>query len=97
MPNRRQIILRRYKARLAAGEVILCALCGQQIPANVKSPNNLDNGDKGGITLDHIVEKSRGGSYRVENLQPTHLRCNWEKSLDPAIVARLYASGAWKR
>jgi len=56
----------RYKQE-AVG--VQCALCGKMISKS---------GDKGlgGLTLDHIIPKSLGGTYAKDNLQPAHQICN---------------------
>lgn len=51
------------------GVIIYCALCG--------SPISL-GGEKylGGITVDHIIPKSQGGTLALDNVQPAHQKCN---------------------
>jgi 5-methylcytosine-specific restriction endonuclease McrA len=51
-----------------------CVSCGRKAPP-------------GGLTLDHIVPKSKGGRGTVENLQTMCVPCNQEKA--DALPARL--------
>lgn len=68
-----------WKARIEAGETVLCALCGEPVPAKSKGNNRLRRGGKGSISVDHIKPLAAGGTSERDNLQPTHARCNYEK------------------
>lgn len=41
-------------------------------------------------TIDHIIERSRGGSNRLENLRLTHRKCNDFRSNKPGVLAKKY-------
>lgn len=41
-------------------------------------------------TIDHIIEQSRGGSNRIENLRLAHRKCNDFRSNKPGVLARKY-------
>jgi 5-methylcytosine-specific restriction endonuclease McrA len=71
---------------MAAGEVVLCSLCGEKIPRRPRGRQRVSHGGKGGITVDHIIPLSRGGRSVVENLAPAHCRCNEEKG-DSMLIA----------
>lgn len=45
-----------------------CGICGTGIPSN-----------KGKLTIDHIIPRSKGGSSKLFNLQPAHSTCNRKK------------------
>jgi 5-methylcytosine-specific restriction endonuclease McrA len=44
----------------------MCYLCGDAVTFNE-------------MTIDHVIPKSRGGKNNIENLRPTHYKCNFEK------------------
>lgn len=69
MPSRSRIIKEHWKRKMRAGVVIHCTLCGDPISLG---------GEKylGSITVDHIIPKSCGGTYRMDNVQPAHMKCN---------------------
>lgn len=73
MSSRPSVIRKRWKERIRAGETILCAICGERIPTRSRA------GNRGSVSVDHIIPKSLGGSSRIENLQPTHSKCNNDK------------------
>ncbi len=52
----------------------LCQLCGLAVDVNAPRDTPLKP------TLDHIVPKSLGGQYTVENLRVTHRFCNHKRS-----------------
>ncbi len=41
----------------------ICYLCGKKVLFNE-------------MTIDHVIPKSKGGSNSLENLKPTHKKCN---------------------
>ena len=70
---------RRWKLMIIDGITIDCALCGEPIPSRATGRSRISKGGKGGLTVDHIVPKSWGGSNGAHNLQPAHLLCNQKK------------------
>lgn len=58
-----------WKDQMRAGKIIYCALCGNPISIG---------GDKGlgNLTVDHIIPACRGGTLRLDNVQPAHSKCN---------------------
>jgi hypothetical protein len=51
-----------------------CAICLQPIDTGIRYPAPES------YSIDHIVPLAKGGSERIENLQPAHLSCNIAKS-----------------
>ena len=86
MSSQTSILRKQWKAYIRAGGIILCALCGEPVPASVTKGNRVSNGGKGNITVDHKIPRAQGGSDRRENLQPAHQRCNWERADRPLVV-----------
>lgn len=37
------------------------------------------------LSLDHIIPQSQGGKWRVDNLRPTHARCNAKRGVRAVI------------
>lgn len=88
MASRQSVIRGQWLERIRSGEVITCALCGEPIPKKATGRHTIKNGGKGALTVDHIIPLSKGGSSRVENLQPVHLLCNQIKGDKDDEVAR---------
>jgi 5-methylcytosine-specific restriction endonuclease McrA len=66
-------------SRLAADEVVAtygtnCSICGNQIDLSLKRTSSM------GLTVDHWIPLSKGGSDELENLRPAHWICNRRKS-----------------
>ena len=61
----------------------ICALCGQPIKIDSNIPD--DKGPSNGLmfTWDHKIPKSLGGTYDLENMQPTHKICNNKRGTQP--------------
>lgn len=78
MASRIGVIRRQYIKRLQSGEMIPCALCNELIPVPAKGSEREIS--MWALTIDHIIPVSKGGSNRVDNLQPAHFRCNKEKA-----------------
>lgn len=69
-----------YHKRIKNGEVIHCGLCGEPITLNLRRSQCISHGGKGGLSVGHIIERSKGGADAYANFQPAHGRCNNEKS-----------------
>lgn len=67
-PRRYQLTIRNYLFLKQGGK---CALCGFRML-------NVNKGDRG-VTIDHIVPQSKGGSHDIENLQAACSKCNRSK------------------
>lgn len=80
MANRLSKIRQRYINRINSGEVLLCGICNYPVVAKAKGKDRIIDGGLGAVTVDHIIPKARGGTNRIENLQPAHLKCNYEKA-----------------
>lgn len=63
--------------RIKQGKIVLCAYCGESIPAKSKDH------PKGGMSTDHIVPRALGGKNHISNYQPMHILCNQEKGANP--------------
>lgn len=50
-----------------------CGLCGEAVTPGLKWPN------PDALSLDHILPISKGGRHTPDNVQLSHLRCNWSK------------------
>ena len=66
-------------SRLAADEVVRvygnqCAICNQPIDLSLKRTSSM------GLTVDHWIPLSKGGSDDISNLRPAHWNCNRKKS-----------------
>lgn len=48
-----------------------CGICGECINPGVKGWD--------GLTIDEIIPRSKGGRKHLDNQQPAHSRCNFEK------------------
>lgn len=51
-----------------------CAICGQYVDKELKTPHPMS------AEVDHIIPKDKGGSDGLSNLQLTHRKCNRAKS-----------------
>jgi 5-methylcytosine-specific restriction endonuclease McrA len=66
-------------SRLAADEVVRvygnnCAICNEPIDLSLKRTSSK------GLTVDHWIPLSKGGSDDMSNLRPAHWNCNRKKS-----------------
>lgn len=48
----------------------VCHLCG--LPIDLSVPRM----EPGGLSVDHVLPRSRGGTDDLSNLRPAHRRCN---------------------
>ena len=69
--------------KLIYGKSNVCAICGKPITEE-------------DFTIDHIVPLSRGGNNKLENLRPTHEKCNLLKGnlLDMELLNMIATIGA---
>ena len=68
----------------------LCKLCGQPIKIDSYIQQHIDQTDKMAFSWDHMQPKSLGGSYELNNMQPTHKICNNKRGIQPAYKRRLH-------
>lgn len=54
--------------------ILLCGICGLEVKDNGKY------GKGATMNLDHILPKSRGGSFAIDNIQLAHVSCNTKKA-----------------
>lgn len=59
-----------------------CWLCHQ--PIDITLPASHPRG----LTLDHVLPRSRGGSHTIDNLRPAHRRCNLSRGANLASARR---------
>lgn len=62
-----------------------CQLCGDQIDPAIDSPYHPER-----RSIDHVLPIAKGGADTPENVQATHLGCNWRKNA--RLAARLTPS-----
>jgi 5-methylcytosine-specific restriction endonuclease McrA len=55
-------------------------LCDPVDPATPRNPR--------GVSVDHVLPRSRGGSDDLSNLRPAHLRCNAGRGARPPVHRR---------
>lgn len=67
MASRSSVKRQQYIKYMKINGYIQCGICSLPIV-------NTDH-----VTVDHIIPKSKGGSNRVDNMQPAHRSCNEEK------------------
>lgn len=86
------------KIRRLANQVIgrygtVCWLCGQPIDMQASRRAPL------GLSIDHVIPRSKGGSDDIDNLRPAHLQCNCKRQDKPAAALRSRrawsGSGQW--
>lgn len=68
MANRVTVVRKQYVRRMERGIPVYCGICNGQIL------------DKKSLTVDHVIPRSKGGSNRIDNLQPAHKMCNEYKA-----------------
>ncbi|MBR3147726.1 MAG: HNH endonuclease [Alphaproteobacteria bacterium] len=67
----------------------ICKLCGKPIEINSVNQRHKDQLKNMAFSWDHQVPKSKGGSYDLSNLQPTHKLCNNRRGTKP-LYSRHY-------
>ena len=70
----------------------VCKLCGQPIMIDSCSIQQCrtNQADKMAFSWDHMQPKSLGGSYELNNMQPTHKICNNKRGIQPAYNRKLH-------
>jgi hypothetical protein len=68
----------------------VCKLCGQPIKIDSCIQQHSDQTDKMAFSWDHMQPKSLGGSYALNNMQPTHKICNNKRGILPAYNRKLH-------
>ena len=68
----------------------VCKLCGQPIKIDSYIQQHMDNTDKMAFSWDHMQPKSLGGSYALNNMQPTHKICNNRRGIQPAYNQKIH-------
>lgn len=69
---------RRIKRVLIQRDGLMCSICCYPM-----KPHADPRKDPDGVTIDHRVPKSRGGTDHISNLQLAHRRCNAERGDAP--------------
>lgn len=67
----------------------VCKLCGMPIEINSAPMSHKEELKGTNFSWDHQVPKSKGGSYDLTNLQPTHKICNNKRGSKP-LYSRHY-------
>jgi 5-methylcytosine-specific restriction endonuclease McrA len=57
---------------------IVCYICGSEIDMNASRRVGLGDWENG-LHIDHVLALSRGGSDTLDNVRPSHARCNLNK------------------
>jgi 5-methylcytosine-specific restriction endonuclease McrA len=55
---------------VAARDGAVCWLCGLPVAMNLSPASTI------GPTVDHVLPKSKGGAYTLDNLRLAHSKCN---------------------
>lgn len=68
--------------RISADQVVreygdACHICKEPIDMNLPRTNRM------GLTIDHVIALSKGGTDTMDNLRPAHWICNNRKSNKP--------------
>ena len=58
---------------VAARDLFTCCLCGERVDMTLTYP------DPGSASVDHVVPLARGGADVFDNVQLSHIGCNWAK------------------
>jgi 5-methylcytosine-specific restriction endonuclease McrA len=66
-----------------------CHLCGKPIDYSLRTP------DPGSFEADHVSPHSLGGTDDLDNLRPSHRRCNRARSNRPDARPRLPTTREW--
>lgn len=86
------------KVRRLANQVLgrygsVCWLCGKPIDLTAPRSSPL------GLSVDHVIPRSKGGGDNLDNLRPAHHHCNTSRQDRPATAVRprraWSGSGAW--
>jgi len=85
--------VRKYSNQVVGRYGTVCWLCGK--PIDMLAPRRSPLG----LSIDHVIPRSKGGSDSIDNLRPSHFRCNVSRQDKPASEFRprrgWSGSGRW--
>lgn len=89
-PERADQLLRDAYAR----ERGRCFWCGKRVRLHWRGKKDRGEAPKDGATMDHIIPKSDGGKYKIENIVCACSECNQKRRNMPAEIyaKKMFAS-----